>query len=905
MAAGETQRPPAAESATPLAWPLLARLPSQLAGLSEPGAWRELLNQAHEELKQRFFNEEPVEELVHARAALIDAVLREAWHKHCAAFGEWALVAVGGYGRAELHPASDIDILLLVPQAPGAAGSAAVERLVTFLWDIGLEVGHSVRTVAECAEESVGNVSVMTTLIEARLIAGSAELLAAMRAALSPERIWPVKQFFEAKVHEQTERHLKANDTAYNLEPNVKTGPGGLRDIQTIAWVAKRHFGAETLDSLVTHGFLTEAELRRLKQAQAFLWKVRFGLHTLNGRREDRLLFDHQLRLAQTFGYEDASYTLAVEQFMQRYYRTVMDVSLLNELLLQLFREAILSESEPPRPLNARFQVRNGSLEAISEEVFARTPSALLEMFVILQQNPEIRGVRASTMRAVARNLWLIDEEFRQNPRNHRLFLEILRAPVGVTHELRRMNNYGVLGRYIPAFGRVVGRMQYDLFHAYTVDAHTLFVVSNLRRFMIARYDHELPDASRVMQQLPKSEVAYLAALFHDIAKGRGGDHSELGAVDAEAFCLEQGLSPYDARLVAWLVRNHLELSITSQKQDIGDPQVINAFARKVGDETHLDYLYVLTCADVRGTNPKLWNSWKASLFRDFYQRVKRALRRGLESPIDAEHLVRETQDGARRLLLEHGIAEEAIVRFWTRFTPAYFLQHSPEEIAWHTRLLAEREGADEPLVALEPRSVRGTTAVLIFARPRRHGFARTTAALDQLGLNIVDARITPTGDGFSMDLYHLLEDDGAPITDSDRQAEIERALWRSLQGPADAPFVVSRRAPRQARMFNTPTQISLAVDERNRRSVLELTAGDRPGLLCEVGKVLMAEEVELHAAKIMTVGERAEDVFYLTDLDNRPLTSAAAERLKEHLVQALDERQAQLRAPATSGVPA
>jgi len=905
MAAEDPERP-AATAPLALSWALLARLPAQLAALDEPLAWRELLNQAHEELKRRFFAEEPVEELVHARAALIDAVLRAAWRKHCAAQESWALVAVGGYGRGELHPASDIDILLLVPQAPDGGGSAAVERLVAFLWDIGLEVGHSVRTVAECAEESVGNVSVMTTLLESRLLAGSPALLRAMRTALGPERIWPVKQFFEAKVHEQTERHLKANDTAYNLEPNVKTGPGGLRDIQTIAWVAKRHFGADTLDGLVTHGFLTEAELRRLKQAQAFLWKARFGLHTLNGRREDRLLFDHQLRLAKSFGYEDASYTLAVEQFMQRYYRTVMDVSLLNELLLELFREAILSESEPPRPLNARFQVRNGSLEAVSEEVFARTPSALLEMFVILQQNPDIRGVRASTMRAVAKNLWLIDEEFRQNPRHHRLFLEILRAPVGVTHELRRMNTYGVLGRYIPAFGRVVGRMQYDLFHAYTVDAHTLFVVSNLRRFAIPRYDHELPDASRVMQQLPKSEVAYLAALFHDIAKGRGGDHSELGAVDAEAFCLEQGLSPYDARLVAWLVRNHLELSITSQKQDIGDPQVINAFARKVGDETHLDYLYVLTCADVRGTNPKLWNSWKASLFREFYQRVKRALRRGLESPIDAEHLVRETQDAARRLLLEYGIAEAAIVASWTRFTPGYFLQHSPEEIAWHTRLLAERDAAsDEPLVALEPRSVRGTTAALIFARPRRHGFARTTAALDQLGLNIVDARITPTGDGFSLDLYHLLEDDGAPITDSDRQAEIECALWRSLQGPADAPFAVSRRAPRQARMFHTPTHMALSVDERNRRSVLELTAGDRPGLLCDVGKVLMAERVELHAAKIMTVGERAEDVFYLTDFDNRPLSAGATERLKERLLQALDERQAALRQPSAGPVPA
>jgi len=884
-------------------WPLLAGLPAQLAADANPRAWRELLRRAHEELKQRFLAEEPVEALVHARAALIDAVLREAWRLHCAPHASWALAAVGGYGRGELHPASDIDILLLVPQSPDAGSGAAVERLVTFLWDIGLEVGHSVRTIAECREECVGDVSVMTTLLEARLLAGSATLFAAMRAGLAPEHIWPVKQFFEAKVREQTERHLKANDTAYNLEPNVKTGPGGLRDIQTIAWVAKRHFGADTLDGLATQGFLSAAELRRLTQAQAFLWKVRFGLHVLTGRHEDRLLFDHQIRLAQIFGYEDASYTLAVEQFMQRYYRTVMDVSLLNELLLQLFREAILSESEPPRPLNARFQVRNGSLEAVSEEVFARTPAALLELFVLLQQHPDIRGVRASTMRAVAKNLWLIDEEFRQNPRHHRLFLEILRSPVGVTHELRRMNTYGVLGRYIPAFGRIVGRMQYDLFHAYTVDAHTLFVVSNLRRFAIPRYDHELPAASRVMQSLPRSEVAYLAALFHDIAKGRGGDHSELGAVDAEAFCLEQGLSPYDARLTAWLVRHHLLLSITSQKQDIGDPQVINAFARQVGDETHLDYLYVLTCADVRATNPKLWNSWKATLFHDFYQRVKQALRRGLESPIDAEHLVRETQDVARRLLFERGVAEADIAAVWTRFTMSYFLQHSPEEVAWHAQLLSERDaGSDEPLVALDPRSVRGTTAALIYARPRRHGFARTTAALDQLGLNIVDARITPTGDGFSLDLYHLLEDDGAPIADSDRLAEIEHALWRSLQSAPDAPFAVSRRAPRQVRMFQTPTHIALSVDERNRRSVLELTAGDRPGLLCEVGQVLMQQRIELHAAKIMTVGERAEDVFYLTDFDNRPLAAAAAEQLKERLMQALDQRQAALRAPSAGG---
>jgi [protein-PII] uridylyltransferase len=436
--------------------------------------------------------------------------------------------------------------------------------------------------------------------------------------------------------------------------------------------------------------------------------------------------------------------------------------------------------------------------------------------------------------------------------------------------------------------------MQYDLFHAYTVDAHTLFVVSNLRRLALPRYNQELPELSRIMQSLPKSEIVYLAALFHDIAKGRGGDHSDLGAVDAAAFCLEQGLSRYEARLVAWLVANHLSLSITAQKQDIGDPEVITAFARHVGDETHLDYLYVLTCADVRGTNPRLWNSWKASLFHEFYERVKRALRRGLESPLDQEELVRETQDAARLTLVQQAVPLEAIERTWMRFSAPYFLRHTAAEVAWHTRLLAERDAhSDEPLVGLEPRSIRGTTAVLIFARLRGHGFARTTAVLDQLGLTVVDARITPTGDGFSLDLYHVLEDDGAPITDDDRQSEIERALWRSIHRPDDSPFAVSRRTPRQVRMFNTPTRITMSVDERNQRSVLELIAGDRPGLLCDVGKVLLQERIELHAAKIMTVGERAEDVFYVTDSGNRPLDEAAAARLKECLTEALDRRRA------------
>ncbi|MFZ9709402.1 MAG: [protein-PII] uridylyltransferase [Steroidobacteraceae bacterium] len=877
-------------------WPLLEQLPLQLANAEHASAmYREALKAAQAELVTRFEADEPIESLVHARARFIDILLRERWRSLLGdRANAWALVAVGGYGRGELHPASDVDLLVLVPGEVGPTDRERIEQFVTFLWDIGLEVGHSVRTVEDCRNEAAADVGVMTTLIEARRLAGSEPLVSAMLEALSPKHLWPVKAFFEAKVREQADRHAKANDTAYNLEPNVKTGPGGLRDIHTIAWVAKRHFGAETLDRLASQGFLTPAELRRLQSAQTFLWKVRFALHTITGRREDRLLFDHQMKLARLFGYEDASFTLAVEQLMQRYYRTVMDVSLLNELLLQLFREAILDESAAPQPLNSRFQVNGGYLEAIHDDVFVRQPSTLLEVFALLQQHPEIEGVRANTIRAIVRNLWLIDEEFRQNPRNHRLFLELLRAPAGVTNELRRMNNYGVLGAYIPAFGRVVGRMQYDLFHAYTVDAHTLFVVSNLRRLALPRFDHELPNLSQIMQSLPRPEVAYLAALFHDIAKGRGGDHSDLGAVDAESFCLEQGLSRYDARLVAWLVRNHLVLSVTAQKQDISDPEVINAFARLVGDETHLDYLYVLTAADVRATNPRLWNSWKASLFSEFHERVRRALRRGLESPIDQDELQREHQSRALEQLSAAGLGAEITESVWSHLSDAYFLRHTPQEIAWHTRVLAARPvGAEEPVVSVQAESERGTTAIMTYAPHRQHGFARTTAVLDQLGLSIVDARLTPTRDGNSIDLYHVLEGDGSPIVDPERLEEIDLALRASLRAVSDRMPAVSRRAPRQVRLFNTRTQIAVSVDERNQRSVLEIIAADRPGLLCDIGKVILEERIDLLSAKIVTVGERAEDVFYVSDRGAGPLPEAAAQRLIARLTEALDARRA------------
>jgi len=851
------------------------------------------LEAASDDIRDRFLAGESVITLVHARSELVDSLLTHLWQELAPdCVGVAALVAVGGYGRAELHPGSDVDIMVLLPKKLSPGRKSQLGDFVTALWDVGLEIGHSVRTVKQCQKEAKADLTVATSMIESRLIDGPDDLYADMQAVIAPDKIWPPTEFFAEKRKEQIARHHRYDDSAYNLEPNVKGSPGGLRDIQMVAWVAKRYFDVETFEELVPHKFLTPGQVQRLNDGQEFLWRVRFGLHTLTGRREDRLLFDHQINLARMLGYEDASYTLAVEQLMQRYYRTVMDLSRLNEMLLQLFEEAILMDpTAPPEPLNERFQVKNGFLQTIDDQVFVRDPSALLELFLLLQQYPEIRGVSAYTIGLIKRNLHLIDEEFRQNPRNHRLFLAILRAPEGVTHELRRMNLYGVLGLYIPAFGRIVGRMQYDLFHAYTVDEHSLFVVSNLRRFALSRFDDEYPLCSRIMQALEKPEIAYLGGLFHDIAKGRGGDHSELGAVDAESFCLEHGMSKSDARTVAWLVRNHLVLSTTAQKKDIGDPDVINGFASLVRDPLHLDYLYVLTVADVRGTNPKLWNSWKARLFGDLYELAQHALRRGLENPTDRVQLIIEKKSAARELLAEINIAGNDIDAVWALFDDSYFLRHRTDEIVWHTEWLADSDTHSEiglVDVRLQP-NADGVEAVLYTPRAQRT-FAHATAVLDELSITIVDARIVPLVNGYSIDTYIFMELDKRMDIDASRLNKIRRSLTRILTSGDDSAAAVTRAVPRRVRMFTTRASVDFGDDTPNGRTVMELIAADRPGLLSKVGQAFIELGIDIEAAKIMTIGERAEDVFYISDEAGAPLDDAARVRLRDNLIAKLDD---------------
>ena len=853
-----------------------AALDRRLAAGDPATLFRECHERTRARLATAFHEGRPVTELVHGRATVVDALLRRAW-AHCLpepAATRLALVAVGGYGRGELHLGSDIDIMILLPES-GEVPEEALGAFLTFLWDIGLEVGQSVRTVADCETESRRDITVATNMMEARPIAGDEALFAAMQARTGPDRLWDSRAFFEAKWQEQIARHRKFHDTAHNLEPNVKEGPGGLRDIQMIGWVAKRHFNAETLYSLVGHGFLTEHEYTALAEGQAFLWRVRFGLHVLAGRREDRLLFDHQRALAREFGYADDDRRLAVEHFMKAYYRTITELRRLNELLLQLFQEEILLADAPvdtPRPLNSRFQAQRGFIEVVRPEVFAEEPTALLELFLVKARHPELQGVRANTIRLVRDHRHLIDADFRADPRARSLFMEFLRQPRGVTHELRRMNRYGVLAAYIPAFGEIVGQMQHDLFHAYTVDQHTLFVVRNLRRFTVPDFAHEFPLCSSLIAEQAQPELLYLAALFHDIAKGRGGDHSELGAEDAEVFCRDHGLSAQETALVVWLVRHHLLFSTTAQRKDISDPEVINAFAARVGDRRHLDGLYLLTVADMRATSPQVWNNWKDALLAELYHATRDALERGLDNRLDQAEMVEQHKGEARELLRQHALDPEALEALWQGFDDEYFRRYSADELVWHAQAILQREVSEGPLIQFRQRTQRGGTELFIHAPVDPTIFVRTTSVLEQLGLTVADARIVTSHDGHTLNSFTILEADGASISSGDRIDEIHAALRDGLTRPLDEMVGTSQRISRQLKHFPLPTRVDLREDPANQRTVLQVETADRPGLLALIGAELLDAGLRIQNAKITTLGERAEDIFFVTDDQGRPL---------------------------------
>lgn len=870
---------------------------AELALKASPiAAFKKAIRQAHEVLDGRFHAGRDIRRLIEDRAWFVDNILQQAWAQF-----DWsedadiALLAVGGYGRGELHPYSDIDLLILLDSEDHEVFREPIERFLTLLWDIGLEVGQSVRSVDECAVEAQADLTVITNLMESRTVAGPERLRQRMLEVTSPERMWPSKAFFLAKRAEQVARHHKYHDTEYNLEPNVKGSPGGLRDIQTILWVARRQYGTLNLQALAGEGFLLESEHNQLASSQDFLWRVRYALHMLAGRAEDRLLFDHQTAIARVLGYQDNDAKLAIERFMQDYYRVVMSIAQLSDLIIQHFEEVILSEdqSAPIEPINSRFQLHDGYIEATRPNVFQRTPFAMLEIFVLMAQHPEIKGVRADTIRLLREHRYLIDDAFRNDIRNTSLFIELFKCEVGIHRNLRRMNRYGILGLYLPEFGQIVGQMQHDLFHIYTVDAHTLNLIKHLRKLQYTQMSEKFPLAAKLMGRLPKPELIYLAGLYHDIGKGRGGDHSELGAMDAEAFGIRHQLPDWDTRLIVWLVQNHLVMSTTAQRKDLSDPQVIHDFAQFVGDEVHLDYLYVLTIADINATNPTLWNSWRASLLRQLYTETKRALKRGLENPVDREEQIRRTQTAALDILVRNGTDPDDVEQLWSQLGDDYFLRHTAGDVAWHSDAILQQPADGGPLVLIKEttqREFEGATQIFIYAPDQHDFFAVTVAAMDQLNLNIHDARIITSSSQFTLDTYIVLNHDGSSIgNDLARIEEIRHGLTEALRNPDDYPTIIQRRVPRQLKHFAFPPQVTIHNDAQRPVTVLELSAPDRPGLLARIGKIFLDFDVSLQNAKIATLGERVEDVFLITDEKNQPLSDPElCKRLQEAIVRQL-----------------
>ncbi|EPC01754.1 PII uridylyl-transferase [Litchfieldella anticariensis FP35 = DSM 16096] len=861
---------------------------------SSIASFKEALRTIQARLDERFRAGADIRDLIHGRAWCLDRLLEMAWSRYAWPDDGITLLAVGGYGRGELHPYSDIDLLFLLENDDDTPYREPLTDFITFLWDIGLEIGHSVRSLADCEREAMADITVITNLLESRTLAGPEWLREAMQERLSTNRLWPADRFFEAKWQEQIARHYRYNNSEYHLEPNIKSSPGGLRDIQMIGWVAKRHFGSQRYEDLVANGFMNDAELRILSQGQAFLWQVRYALHMLTGRAEDRLLFDHQRTIAELFGYRDTPERLAVEQFMKRYYRHVTALAGLNDMLLQHFDEVILRGDEKleTRPLNDRFEIKGGYIQARYPRVFHHRPSALLELFLLMAQHPDIEGVRASTIRLIRDNRHRIDDLFRDDVRHQSLFMELLRCGGNVARQLRRMNRYGVLGKYLPEFGQAVGLMQHDLFHIYTVDAHTLRLLKFIQRFREPEGRGDFPVAAVLVHQLPKLELLWIAGLYHDIGKGRGGNHSILGALDAEAFCERHGLSPHDTRLVSWLVENHLLMSKTAQKRDISDPDVIREFATQMRDEVHLDYLYVLTVADINATNPSLWNGWRASLMRQLHTETKRALRRGLENPLDREDWVRETRQEARGLLATVGADLAKVDQLWESLGEDYFLQYAPSEIVWQTQGILAHGDSPLPLILISAPTedmAEGGTKVFIHTRSVDDLFAATAAAMEQLGLSIHDARIATSSNDRTLNTFIILDDEGQPIRDRERLADIRRYLVEELDDPDDYPQIVTRHTPRQLKHFKVPTQVVIEQDPANERTMLELVAPDRPGLLARVGRIFMEQDIALSTAKIATLGERVEDVFFITDKQGRPLTDPERQqRLRERLTEVL-----------------
>jgi [protein-PII] uridylyltransferase len=822
---------------------------------------------AKAELLAKFKSASRVDALMQTLSRTTDDALKRAWQA-CELPASCALVAVGGYGRGELAPYSDIDILVLLPDSTPPELEARIERFIGMAWDLGLELGSSVRTVAQCIEEAGNDVTVRTSLLEARRITGSTTLF--QRFVLRFNDTLDARAFFQAKVLEMRQRHAKFQDSPYSLEPNVKESPGGLRDLQLILWIARAAGFGRSWRELDERGLITAREARELRRNEAFLKMLRARLHIIAGRRQDVLVFDLQTAAAESFGYSATHARRASEQIMRRYYWAAKAVTQLATILIQNIEAQLFPRtSGVTRVLSERFVEKQGMIEIASDDVFERTPNAILETFLLYETTRGTKGLSARTLRALYNAREIMDTQWRRDPENRRQFIEILKQPQGITHALRLMNQTSVLGRYLLNFRRIVGQMQHDLYHVYTVDQHILMVLRNLRRFALAEHAHEYPFCSQLMANFERQWVLYVAALFHDIAKGRGGDHSTLGMADARRFCREHGMSSEDSALVVWLVQQHLTMSQVAQKQDTSDPEVIKQFAELVGTERRLTALYLLTVADIRGTSPKVWNTWKGKLLEDLYRMTLAVL--GGARPDEHSELKTRKEEALALLRLET-VPENAHRALWDELDVGYFLRHDAADIAWQTRVLHRHVHTDAPIVRARPSPIGEALQVLVYVPDRSDLFAGICAYFDRNGLSVLDARINTTRHGYALDNFIVAQTEHDDVHYRDIANLVEQQLAARLSSDAPLPEPSKGRLSRLSRTFPITPRVDLRADERGQYYILSVSANDRPGLLYSIARVLAEHRVGVHAARINTLGERVEDVFLL---DGRGLSDS------------------------------
>ena len=832
-------------------------------------------------LAGRYWARDGIEAIVGDRVAFFDGLIRDIWNSHfdgARGGGDTLLLfALGGYARGELHPGSDIDLLILGRDP--RRHKAEIEAFLRNLYDLNLDIGHSVRTVKDCIAQAAGDITVATAMFERRLLtepatARARAMVEGLDRAMNKPRLWPADRFFRAKRDEQERRHRRFHNVEYDLEPDIKASPGGLRDLQTALWVCARKFGSSELGELERLGIVTPIESEWLADGRRYLWWVRYGLHLVAGRKDDRLQFEYQRILAERLGYVDTAAKLGVERFMHQYYRYVLSLREVNDIVLQFLEESLSRRRPRIESVNERFRIRDSHIEATGDDVFERRPSALLEMFVILANRRDTDGVRAGTIRLIRDHVHLIDDAFRADPENNRLFIALLKAPYTLVTQLTRMRRYGILSRYIPEFGEVVGQMQHDLFHIYTVDAHTMTVIRQMRLFRYRAQAETYPLAHHCVRTVPKVELLYIAGLFHDVGKGRGGDHSTLGARDAVRFCRRHGLNDDDTALVEWLVENHLVMSSTAQRRDIYDPDVVFEFAQLVRSEHRLDYLYALTVADITATNPTLWNSWRDTLLRQLYTETRKLLEGGLELPVDKQASIRACLESATDKLAADGIGQAEARPVWALLGDEFLLRHTPARIADVTAAVLGHDSGAGPLVLMRNMAGQvpgeGATEIFVYTRDKPNLFAASVIAIDKLHLSVYDANIRTSEDGLCFNTYVVLDQERQPIR-GDRDALVNH-ITKAVANPKIGTFG-HRRVPRRLKQLTRPTEATLVNHDGEPFSTLTVLTSDRPGLLARIGLLFHELDISVLGARIATLGERVEDVFYLRTRSGAPIT--------------------------------